>query len=281
MEDLILKANQWAQNIWTKAVPKWEKRIQDHSYRDILVRPGIYTALKSIKLKTNGQFLDIGCGEGAETFYIRNLLVQLGYSGIMYAYDPQSHFIGVAENVNKPHPAIPIQFGNGSIDEFLEKYNLSKNVDLVTSIFVLQDLPDIHKHLADVDGVLSEESVGIFLLVHPNFGEAMRKKGAVKIEESLSPQGVNVPWQFVGEYPIVEENGRTFFVPYFQRTVDDYRKYFQKYFSQIDFAGLKPSPQDIKRCERECRSPFYNHDGNIYYPEIVEMESSLVIIVKR
>lgn len=281
MEDLISKANQWAKDVWTRAVPNWENRSQDHNYRDILVRPGIYTALKSIKLKTNGQFLDIGCGEGTETFCIRNLLVQLGYSGVMYAYDPQSHFIGIAENANKPHPAISIQFGDGSIDEFLEKYNLSKNVDLVTSIFVLQDLPDIRKHLTDIDRVLSEEGVGIFLLVHPNFGEAMRKKDAIKIEKSLSPQGMNVPWQFVGEYPIVEENGRTFFVPYFHRTVDDYRKYFQKYFSKIDFVGLKPSFQDIKCCERERRSPFYNHDGNVYYPEIVEMESSLVIIVKR
>ena len=117
--------------------------------------------------------------------------------------------------------------------------------------------------------------------MHPNFGEAMKNKDAVKLEDALNPSCVAVPWKWVGEYPIVEEEGRTFFVPYFQRTIDEYRKHFSKYFSQIEFVPLKPSPQDVSRSEKEHRSPFYNHSGNVYYPEIVEMESSLVIIAKK
>jgi len=281
MQDPISKASQWAIDIWTKAVPNWEDRSQDHNYRDILARPGIYSALKSLDPKSNGQFLDIGCGDGTETFFIRNSLIKLGWHGRMFGYDPQSHFIGVAEQANKSHSLISIQFGNGSIGDFLGKYKLSKSVDLLTSIFVLQDLPDIQKYLADVDKTISEGGTSISLLVHPNFGEAMRKKGAVKIEESLNPCGISVPWRFVCEYPIVEERGRTFFVPYFQRTIEDYKKYFQRYFSQIEFIALKPSPQDVSRCEKEHRTPFYDHPGNVYYPEIVEMESSLIIIAKR
>ncbi len=281
MKGSISKANQWAKDVWTVAVPDWENRSQDHNYRDIVTRPGIYAALKSLSPKTSGQFLDIGCGDGSETFYIRDSLVKLGCSGRMFGYDPQSHFISAAEQANKSYSSIPIQFDNGSIQDFLENYSLSKNVDLIASIFVLQDLPDIRKHLADVDEALSERGAGIFLLVHPDFGEAMRKKGALKIEKSLNAAKVDVPWRFACEYPIVEENDRTFFVPYFHRTTDDYREYFQRYFSRIEFIGLKPSPQDINRCEQEHKSPFYNHAGNVYYPEIVEMESSLVIIAKR
>ncbi len=281
MKDSISKASRWAMDVWTRAVPNWEDRNQDHNYRDILARPGIYSALASLSPKSNGQFLDIGCGEGAETFYIRDSLAKLGWSGKMFGYDPQSHFIGVAEEANKSPSSIPIQFGNGSIDDFLEKYNLSKNVDLLTSIFVLQDLPDIHQYLAKVDKTLNEKGTGIFLLVHPNFGEAMKNKGAVKLEDVLNPSGIAVPWKWVGEYPIIEEKGKTFFVPYFQRTIDEYRKHFSKYFSQIEFIPLKPSPQDVSRSEKEHKSPFYNHSGNVYYPEIVEMESSLVIIAKR
>ncbi|MCC7432761.1 class I SAM-dependent methyltransferase [Candidatus Peregrinibacteria bacterium] len=281
MKDYISKANQWAMDVWTRAVPNWEDRSQDHNYRDILARTGIYSALASLGQISNGQFLDIGCGEGAETFYIRDSLAKLGWSGKMFGYDPQSHFIAVAQGANKSQSSIPIQFGNGSIDDFLKKYYLSKNVDLLTSIFVLQDLPDIHQYLANVDKALNETGTGIFLLVHPNFGEAMKNKDAVKLEDALNILDIDVPWSWVGEYPIVEEEGRTFFVPYFQRTIDEYKNYFSKYFSQIEFVPLKPSPQEVGQSEKEHRSPFYNHSGNFYYPEIIEMESSLIIIARR
>jgi ubiquinone/menaquinone biosynthesis C-methylase UbiE len=281
MEEFISKASQWAKNVWARAVPNWEDRSQDHNYRDILARPGIYSALASLSSISNGQFLDIGCGEGAETFYIRDSLAKLGWSGKMFGYDFQSHFISVAEQSNKSYSSVPIQFGDGSIDDFLKKYGLSKNVDLLTSIFVLQDLPDINKYLEDVNKSLNENGTGIFLLVHPDFGEAMKKKGAVKLENALNSFGVFVPWRWVGEYPIVEEKGETFFVPYFQRTIDEYRNYFRNYFSQMDFVSLKPSLQDISHSETEHKSPFYNHLGNVYYPEIVKMESSLLIIAKR
>ena len=208
-------------------------------------------------------------------------MAKLGWSGKIFGYDPQGHFISLAEQANKSHSQIPIQFGNRSLDDFLKNHNLSGNIDLVTSIFVLQDLPDIHKYLANVDKSLREDGTGVFLLVHPNFGEAMRKKNAIKIEENLNPAEIDVAWQFAGEYPIVEENGMTFFVPYFHRTIDDYKNHFQRYFRHIDFVGLNPSLQDISRSEKEHKSPFYNHSGNVYYPEIVEMDSSLIIIAKR
>jgi len=280
MEDIVSKANQWALDVWTKAVPNWKERNQDHNYRDVLARPGIYTALKSVSPKIDGQFLEIGCGDGAETFYIRDSLVKLGWSGKMFGYDLQSQLVSVAERANSPSP-IPIQFGDGSIGEFLERYNLIENVDLVTSVFVLQDLPDIHKYLANVDKVLGKDGVGVFLLVHPDFGEAMREKGGLKIKRELNPRGMSVPWRWACEYPIVEENGGTFSVPYFQRTIRDYEDYFRKHFSQIETIALKPSTGDIKRSEKEHMSPFYNHLGNVYYPEIVERDSSLVIIARR
>ena len=64
MENSILKANQWSEEVWSRAVQSWEERNQDHNYRDIVARPGIFKALKSIKKIKNGKFLDIGCGEG-------------------------------------------------------------------------------------------------------------------------------------------------------------------------------------------------------------------------
>jgi len=281
MQDIISRAKIWAKDTWTEAVQNWEGRNQDHNYRDILARPNIKAALKTLELKTEGKFLDIGCAEGVETFYIRDVLSKLGNSGVMYGYDPQKDFIKTARKLNTYNSSIPIQFGNGSIRQFLEKYKLSKNVDLVTSIFVLQDLPDIHKYLDNVNQALNKNGTGIFLFVNPKFAEAMKNKDAMKINENLNPKDINVPWRFAGKYPIVEEKGETFFVPYFQRTINDYRKYFQKHFKQVNFIGLKPSNKDILKSEKEHKSPFYNHKGNVYHPEITEMDSSLIIIAKK
>lgn len=281
MESLILKANQWAEKVWKYAVQSWEERNQDHNYRDILARPGIFKALKSLKKIKNGIFLDMGCAEGVETFYIRDKLSQLENSGIMYGYDPENKFIKIAEDTNKPGAIIPITFGNNSIDQFLERYNLQKKVDIVTSIFVLQEIADIQKYLSDVGKVLNDNGIGIFLLVHPLFGEAMKNKNALKINKILNPLNTQTSWRFAGEYPIVEENGKTFFVPYFHRTIEDYKKYFGRYFKKIDFVELKPTKDKIKVCEIEHKSPFYNHIGNVYYPEIAKMKSSLIIVAKK
>ena len=279
MEEKILEANKWATEVWTKAVSNWKERSQDHNYRDILARPGIYSALLNLPRVSNGKFLDIGCGEGAETLYIRDSLSKLGWSGQMFGYDPQNHFIQLAKQINQMNSLIPINFGSSSINDFLEEKNLSKKIDLLTSIFVLQDLPNIEEYLENTNYALDDKTgTALFLLVHPNFGEAMKNKGAIKLETSLNSSS---QWQWAGEYPIVEEKNQTFFVPYFHRTVEEYKNYFKKYFSKIELISLKPSSQDLKKSERELKSPFYKHPGNVYYPEIAEMESSLIIIAKR
>ena len=219
--------------------------------------------------------------EGVETFYIRDKLSQIGNSGVMYGYDPESEFISIAKTTNNSQASIPITFGNNSIDQFLQRYNLQNEIDIVTSIFVLQDVADIQKYLEDINKVLNHEGVGIFLLVHPLFGESMKNKNVLRINRTLNSLNTDKSWRFAGEYPIVEENGKTFFVPYFHRTIEDYKKYFSKYFKKIDFIELKPTKDKIKLCGKEHKSPFYNHIGNVYYPEIIKMKSSLIIIAKK
>jgi len=278
MTDSISRANVWATDVWDRAVSNWEDRDQDHNYRDILARPGIFSALSLLPRISNGKFLDIGCGEGAETFYIRDSLTKLGWSGQMFGYDPQNHFINIAKQNNKSPSSIQIKFGNGALDTFLKEQNLAKNVNLVTSIFVAQDLPNIEQYLIGMNKALDEKGKGLFLLVHPNFGNAMKEKGAIKFENSLNASS---QWQWAGEYPIVEEKGKTFFVPYFHRSVEDYRNYFEKHFNKVKFFSLKPSEKDVIKCERERKSPFYNHSGNVYFPEIVEDFSSMIILAEK
>ena len=281
MEEVISLANTWANSVWEKVSKNWEDRNQDHNYRDILVRPDIFSALKSVKPR-NGRFLDFGCGDGSETLYIQTCLELLGFSGELFGYDPQNHLIALTKRAKKSSRSITTEFGSGSIKKFVSEQDLENKVDLVTSTFVLHDIPNISKYLADVNRVLKKaDATGLFILVHPEFGEVMKEKGVLNIKHDLSPKNAEVHWQFACEYPIVEENGKTFFVPYFQRTVKDYELMLKTMFKRIELRGIMPSQEAIKKCRKEHISPFCKHVGNVYYPEITTRESALVIIARR
>lgn len=275
---LIIRAKQWAKNLRNESTKSWKNREQDRNYRKFITRPNLYRILKSLKPLNNGIFLDVGCGDGSETVYLKDCLVKFGNIGKMYGFDPQENFIKIAKKIKSKNSKLSLHFGDDSFDKFIQKYQIKKSVDLIISIFVLQDIPDINNFLNNIDGCLSQKGRAIFLLVHPNFAENMLKKDALKINKDLTPDSTKTPWRFAAKYPIVEERGRTFFVPYFHRTIRDYRKIVKKYFRNVKFINLEPSPKDIKICKKQNKSPFYNHKGNVYYPEIIKMNSSLIIL---
>jgi hypothetical protein len=135
-------------------------------------------------------------------------------------------------------------------------------------MFVLQDIADAENYLKIIRGLLKQNGIGIFVFVHPGFGEAMKGKGALKnirLGDSIDD------WSWVAEYPIVEEQG-TFYVPYFHRSLDFYKKVFSEFFNQSQYSELMPS-------ERDKALPFSRQANNIYYPEIINSPSSLVAVV--
>lgn len=277
MDRLILKAKEWATNLWEKADLSWRRRRQDYNYRKFIARPGLYDVLRCFSPINDGIFLDVGCGGGSETIYIRDSLAKFGNTGMMYGFDPRGEFIEIAKKKINNNLALSLNFENNSFGKFIEKYKLTGKANLVVSVFVLQDLPDIDEFIKNVNTCLVSSGLGIFLLVHPNFAEKMLRKDALKINKSLNPKNDEISWRFAAEYPIVEENNQTFFVPYFHRTIRDYRTFMSKYFKNIDFINLKLKPEDVDLCRKNHISPFYNHKGNVYYPEIIETESSLII----
>ena len=283
MERLLLNAKIWARGLWSEAAKSWEDRNQDHNYRDLLARPGLAERIRELPSYNNGKFLDVGCGEGNETIHLCKVLSKNGSTGRMYGFDTQKSFVNGASKLEGQD--IHCTFGGGDLSYFLQENGLVGNVDLVTSLFVLQNLPGIHEHIYSTGQALRKGGTALFLLVHPEFGEAMRKKKAAKVNKQLSPSIMSnhhVNWLFAAEYPIVEENEKTFYVPYFQRSEYKYKELFEEYgFKHLECFGLKPDEEVIERAEKEKLSPFYNHEGNIYYPEIVKRESSLIIRARK
>jgi len=269
----------WTEELRKGYIQPWENRRQDYAYKKYVERPVINSLLQSkIPIHANGKYLDIGCGDGNETFYIQKRLVRLGHRGILYAFDPQENLIRIAQKRNfRLYGYIPIVFDCGYLDVLAEKYNLEESVDLVTSTVVLQDLPDPKQFIESIHKCLKIGAIAIFSLVHPAFAESLLKKGALKIKFPVYKDY----WQWAAAFPIVEEKQKTFNVPYFHRTIDDYLKIFNSLFTDITYLEGAPSKRNIKFYQNKSISPFYDHLGNVYFPEIIEMPSSLFLIAKK
>ncbi len=273
---MVMDTNSWAHEQWRRAAPDWTQRSQDRNYRGIVVRPSLNRLIGESRPIKDGYFVDIGCGDGSETNYIAEFLSRYESTGKFYGLDPQSLMI---ESATPLDGSVSTRFFVGDVQDFVygkvEGVPMMQNrADIVTSLFVLQDTPDVEDIVKSAAVCLNNRGKAVFVLVHPEFGEAMRLKGALDIKEGKSdPRFV-----YNAGYPIVEEDGRTFFVPYFHRDLDFYRNLFSKYFRSSRFENLRPDRTDIDAAERDHISPFYKHDGNLYYPEIIEMPSSLLVV---
>jgi SAM-dependent methyltransferase len=231
------------------------------------------SAIRHLPKSEYSTILDIGCAEGVETTIAQHILRDAGIQGTVYAFDPQASLVRRAK---EEHATTDIHFLTGSYRDMIEREGLSQKVDLVMSQFALQDTPDAAAFVEQIADTLRPGGTAIITLVHPEFGEAMRRKGACTVKENLVG-----PWQFAAEYPIVEPGNKTFMVPYFQRSVEEYHQLFDKKFADIHCAEFRPNPAAVAICERERRSPLYDHEGNVYYPEIVKQDSCLLIEAKR
>lgn len=271
------EANLWAESVWRRAIKGWEARQQDYNYRRFLARPGMRDALRLLRPISNGAFLDLGCGDGSEMRHIRKVLAKQGFSGKFFGFDLQQSLIKIAKSKIRGKKPIETSFDFGQLARLISRHKLPDNVDLVFSTFLLQELSDADEYFKMSTACLKEGGQGIFLFLHPKFGEAMLRKNVVCVNDQLKSKS----WRWAAEYPIVEEDGRTFYVPYFHRELEDYLRLARKYFSMVEFFEQKPMKKVIKKCESEKRSPFHNHLGNVYYPEIINIPSLLIFMVKK
>lgn len=273
MKKIIYKARCWSSSLWQKAIISWANRQQDHNYRRYVVRPAIKQLISQLNFQPK-IVVDLGCADGEETVFLKQFLGECGFNSQVYGFEPQSKLIAKAPKDKD------IIFASGNFTRLVSKYKLKGKIDLLITLFVLQDLAELSSFFEHIKENLSETGQAVFLLVHPCFGQAMLKKSALIIEKSLSYFD-NVEWQYASAYPIVEENGQTFWVPYFHRSVEYYLNTIKKYFQIISVKELKPDKQTLRYCQEQKVSPFVNHPGNVYYPEIINQASTLLIIAKR
>jgi SAM-dependent methyltransferase len=275
MDKNLNKAQLWADRLWKRAAKNWINRKQDLNYRKYVARPAIEKILSTLPLIENGLFLDLGCGSGDETLHLRNVLAKKGFNGRLIGIDHNDLFVKNADKYRKIRKNLGLSFRRSGVTDLENEF--ANRVDLVVSIFLLQDLPDAEIFFKSVSKSLKKDGYGIFLLVHPDFAKRKMTEGYLKVEEKLRSRY----WKWAAQYPIIEEGGKTFHVPYFHRTICNYLLLARKYFRSVSLADVMPSKESIKEGQKKKLSPLYCHPGNVYCPEIIKVPSSLIIKIQK
>jgi SAM-dependent methyltransferase len=267
-----MKAKDWATKTWQKAEKDWINRKQDLNYREYLIHPALEEQVNDVGSR-NGILVDLGCGDGTETLFLKQVLGRVGFDKF-YGFDHNQSFIKKAQENNAQ--STNIIFDSGELTGLSDKYKLQGHTDLATSLFVLQDEPEYEELIKVMHSYLRMDGSFLALTVHPQFSEWLLEKGALSINPDLYKSEKN-NYEFAGNYPIVEPGRPPFFVPYFHRELSDYIKVLENYFYIDSIKGLKPSKQVLALAEIEKISPFYNEKHNVYWPKIAEHPSSVMI----
>ncbi len=259
----------WAKNLWKNASSEWMSREQDDNYRKYLVHPMLEDELSEISIE-NGVLMDIGCGEGKETLFLMKLLKQKGFRDF-YGFDINKDFISSAKSLSEE-----VSFGSGDLGNFLKKYNLKNNVNLVTSLFVLQETPNINDIIKNAHESLKSGGSFLSVIVHPQFAENLTKRNEIKINNWLD-KSTEKDYEFAGEYPITEPERPPFYLPYFHRKLSDYIQKLEPKFHIKSVRGLQPSKKLLKISKEQKIAPFYKEKYNVYWEDVAKIPSSIII----
>jgi len=282
---ILFDAEQWARSLWDESLGRWANRSgQDKRYRIDVIRPAINDILGRTFPDGALNIVEFGCGDGSllEDVTVANRIRNNGrYLGI----DISPGLIGLARE----------KFGSGRIAfevAGLHEARLQKIVaghggkwNTAVSVFTIQEIPGLPDVLRTMAAVLPANTHVVFITVHPGFGSWLRESGAMRIIDTFGDDpeepgelSAERPWRWAGSYPIVDEPLEPFHLPFFHRTLDDYRAMFGEV--GIDITGIVPLPgeEDIRRLTGRGSSPFAPFETNVYWPEIGKKPSSAAIL---
>ena len=155
--------------------------------------------------------------------------------------------------------------------------------DAVLSVFVIQEVPDLDTFLENLARITSPGCLVIVVTVHPAFAEWLLDEGRMLTESAFKPvPGDETTWRWAGYYPIVDEPLEPFYLPYFHRSIEDYREAFARAGLKIcDIRDIPNRKHDLPRLRELRVTPFIPFDTNLYWPRIAEEPSACVITALR
>jgi hypothetical protein len=259
----------FAKCLWEREEQKWISRNgQDHFYRIKVVLPSIEDEIqKTKKVRT---LIDLGCGDA----FVLGQLLRIRKAGIkkleeIVLIDRLKKLLEIAKSKLNFSPVITIKADLES-ETWIPVVSRTKGKRLFLSVFVLQELPDLKRFLSSLSKVFCSGDTGIFVTVAPVFASCLVASRKMKRIIKNGSEGTDFKW--AAEYPI-SNNSRTIYLPYFHRTINDYRKELkQQAFRVVNVRYLSVPETKI------CRKIF---EDTAYGNHIIGHPSSLMLVVKK
>ncbi len=288
-DDYIKKAELWAASLWRETLSRWSGRSgQDKNYRQNVINPAVLSLLHERFPDQGIRILELGCGDGVllNDPKWRELVDNGGaYLGI----DISAELIGKARH---NHIGENIDFIIENLaDPTLAVSIVSRNEswDCVLSIFMLQEIPNLEPVLGNLDRIMSGGCPAVLIAVHPDFADWLMKEERMRkvdyYNDVAAQKGIESgedPWRWAGYYPIVDEPLEVFYLPYFHRSLSDYRSLMDKFGFTIEkIMELPEKEYDLPLLVKSGISPFTPFGTNIYWPRIGEAPSSIAIIARK
>lgn len=280
------QAGAWAAALWRQAVGRWSERTgQDRNYREHVVHPALDAILRERFHGKGYRMLEIGCGDGAFLDSpAGDALIESGgdYLGI----DLSGELIDRARTLHQgPHAGfMQLDISSPAASEQVRE---TGNHDCLLSVFAVQEMPGLPGMLANLRALASPGTSIVIVTVHPDFGKWLLDAGHMRrapfagddrADAAGALQDGAVSWRWAGEYPIVDEPREPFPLPYFHRTIADYRTLLGAAGFRVDAVRELPGPGELPALVERGISPFCEFDTNVYWPRMAEGPSSIVII---
>lgn len=282
-KSFVIDARSWAFSLWAEAANRWSGREgQDRNYRMHVVHPALRSVLLE-RIPSRGlHILDLGCGDGSFLDDMENKKL-IADGGSYFGVDASCELVDAAFARHRKANIRFLMCDINDLETEIRIVHLRTKWDATLAVFVLQEMPDIESFFHLIGRVVPPGGLAIAITVHPSFGDWLRETGRMETADEFAREGAAAPelWRWAGFYPIVDEPREPFYLPYFHRTVDDYRMAFQRAgFSVLNICEIPDSGDRIMLKEKGI-SPFIPFETNRYWPRIAEEPSALLIVAVK
>jgi 2-polyprenyl-3-methyl-5-hydroxy-6-metoxy-1,4-benzoquinol methylase len=280
---ILNNTDDWVKSLWNDSAKRWSNRIgQDKKYRKYIINPFISKILTEKYDNGEISLLELGCGDGAiwEEKKISDIFHKKGkYLGV----DISTELINDASIKNIAPNLEFLQCDLVSPDAVETITAIEKKWDLILSVFVVQEVPDIDSFMKNTAEMMNSNTTSLIITVHPDFAVWLEKNSRMKTAEQIvTCYDDKMPlWRWAGYYPIVDEPYETFYLPYFHRTVEDMNYFFNKYGLEAYNIIELPEKNHISELVKNGISPFKPFEYNSYWPRMGVAPSALAFMLRK
>jgi len=285
--NIMEMAKKWASMEWQKVSAIWIDRAgQDFTYRKYVIEPNLSKIIPTLNLRHSSSIVEIGCGDGSHLLFWRRKLNDLGLESVhVFGVDLLDSLIIKARVNAKDFKNITFAVADAAdFDTAKLIHDAIGKPDVIVSMFLMQDIPDLEGVLSMVNSCLENGGQYISVIVNPDFactlvdaGVVTRYRGEELPPECISDSGI-VQWRYAGYYPIVQTDKPPFYLPYFHRSIADYHKAFlNSGFNMARKMLNMPGSRTRKMLQEDMIDPFCKNPFNVYWPYIINEPSSVLI----